>query len=59
MSKPAEQRSTYELRNLAPLLSDIAYFSKLKKKPHELNEVCTGLEYRVVNRDSFVIHHGE
>ena len=57
--KPAEQRSTYELRNLVPLISDIAYFSKLKLKPYELNEVCSGLEYRVVNKDSFVINYGE
>ena len=59
LSKPAEQRSTYELRNLVPLISDIAYFSKLKLKPYELNEVCSGLEYKTVTKDSFVINYGE
>lgn len=59
LSKPAEHRSTYELRNLVPLISDIAYFNKLKLKPYELNEVCSGLEYMKKTRDSFVINYGE
>ena len=59
LSKPAEQRSTYELRNLVPLIADIAYFKELKLKPYELNEVCSGLEYQAVQKESFVIRYGE
>ena len=42
-----------------PLIADIAYFKELKLKPYELNEVCSGLEYKAMTKDSFVIRYGE
>lgn len=59
LSKQAEQRSTFELRNLVPLIADIGYFKQLKLKPYELNEVCSGLEYQAMPKESFVIRYGE
>ena len=60
LSKPAEQRSTYELRTvLTPLMADIAFFKERKLKPHDIQEVCVGLQYLSKPKNSFVIKYGE
>ena len=59
LSKPPEQRSTFELRTMAPLLGNIGFFKKRKLKPQEMNEVCYGLQYTTLPRNSMVIRYGE
>lgn len=60
LTKPSEQRSSYELRTvLAPLMADISFFKKRKLKQHEINEVCNGLEYMCLPKDSFVLKYGD
>lgn len=60
LSKPAEQRSTYELKNLlVPLMADISFFKERKLKTPDLNEVCGGLEYASYPNNSFVLRYGE
>ena len=60
LSKPAEQRTTFELRTvLTPLMSEIAFFKERKLKLQDLNEVCGGLQYQTNPSDSFIIHYGD
>ena len=60
LTKPADQRTSHEIKRLLqPLMADISFSKERKLKPHELNEICLGLEYDHVPKHSYVIHDGD
>ena len=40
-------------------MADIQFFKERKLKQQQLNEICGGLEYESMTKDSFVIRYGE
>ena len=40
-------------------MQDISFFKERKLKPHEMNEVCGGLQYESKESESFVINYGD
>ena len=60
LSKPPDQRSTFELKTmLTPLMADIAFFKERKLKLQEMVEICGGLQYETCPKDSFIIRYAE
>ena len=40
-------------------MADIEFFKQRKLKAHEINEVCNGLEYQCMPKNSFVLKYGQ